>query len=204
MMRILSFDVGICNLAFVVCEIHPETGDCVVEAVELANLTCLSHDRVSKELCSIHHTNELGDRFNHFVQEYEHMWGSPDLVLIERQPIRGITAIESFLFQLFRSVAVKISPGQVHRWMHINHLDYDGRKESAVFHADPWLSIFSSYQKHERRHDMADALMLVFFHLAQLGPMEESCRFLRVRHWSDFARPANQNKIIVSSALLLR
>lgn len=185
-MRILSFDVGVCNLAFVVCEVMD--GKLDIKNAELVNIMFLTHERVHSKNCSIPHTREISDRVRHFIQEYEHRWGSPDLVLIERQPIHGITSVECLLFQHFRTVAVKISPNQVHRWMGIQHLNYEGRKESSIFHAEPWLSNFSNFQHLERKHDVADALMLVFFYLRDQG---ES--FLRVRHWADFAAPPTKN-----------
>ena len=174
----LSFDVGLANLAFTLCELDDSLTYCTVVDARCVNTMIYTHESVTEDECLLHHTKEAYDRIMHFIQEYAHIWESKKplkRVFIERQPICGLNHVESILFSEFREIAVKISPNAMHTWLKINHLDYDGRKVETVRLARIYLEDLDGFNI-KRQHDMADALMILFYgvHLEKISTDKEA------------------------------
>lgn len=175
-MLIVSFDVGIVNLAIVVIRVVPEEWGlpkhkpsfAVLEAWHI-DITQETHDSVSLEHCTLYHTKELSDRILHVIQEYEPRWsahGCIDRYLIERQPPQGLTGIEEILFQKFREKMIKVSPNAMHAWLKLSP-DYETRKAEVVRWSRPFLAGQLAFDTHERNHDMADATCLAAYQIHQ-------------------------------------
>ena len=171
----LSFDVGYTHLAFNLIEL--EMDDLLIEPLpikvlqtETVDIAEIRHKHVSKKACTLHHSNQVSDRMDHFFQEYEKEWakfGEIAEVFIEIQPPTGVVSVEALIFKQYRSKIKQISPNAMHKWFKISHLEYDARKEATVNHAFPYLNHFMSFQILARQHDQADALLLFLYEMSK-------------------------------------
>jgi hypothetical protein len=173
----VSFDIGIIHLAYVIIAIPDDdllTDPLPIKILETecVDVTQLPHNRVDRKDCQLHHTKEIYDRMTHFWQEYESRWveqyGPLYKVFLERQPITGITSVESLLFQRYRDKVIQVSPNAMHKYFGINNLDYDQRKEFTVTYATPYLEKFPSFTSLERKHDCADAFLLFIYQMKMM------------------------------------
>lgn len=172
-MLVVSFDVGIVNLAVVLIKVYPKdwikTDKPRIKVLEAwhIDITQVTHDSVPEHECKLYHTKELSDRVLHVIQEYEPKWsqyGPIDRYLTERQPPQGLTGIEETLFQKFRDKIVKVSPNAMHTFFKLS-ADYETRKLEVVNLARPFLQGQTHFDTHERVHDMADAMCLAAFQI---------------------------------------
>jgi hypothetical protein len=85
---------------------------------------------------------------------------------MERQPPGGLTNVESVLFYVFRKKIILISPNSLHKHFGLSYYDYDRRKIEIEKLATPYLENFESFSRQIRKHDMADALCLILFYIA--------------------------------------
>lgn len=161
---VISCDVGIINLAFVKAKIENFKIVDILDAIVI-DLTSIKHVKVNKSECKLFHSNDACDRLNHFFQEYDDLFNDVDILLIERQPITGLVHVEQLIHNKFRSKSLLISPNKMHKWMKINHLDYDQRKQQTTKFADQYLGKCETFVSRLRKHDMADALCILMFWL---------------------------------------
>lgn len=168
--RWVGIDVGLANLAVVKANVNIVENTLELEKCMCVDLTrALPHNRVNLQDCKLFHTKDAYDRVAHFLQEYEQEWMSPDVtkIFIERQPITGLVHVEQLLFGHFRNRAELVSPNAMHKWLNINHLTYEQRKQRTVEHTESYFAALYSvnYYGRERKHDMADALCLLLYKL---------------------------------------
>ena len=171
-MIIIGIDVGYHNMALVVSETD-EDFNVTVHSAHLVDITKIPHHRVRMRDCTIPHTHELADLMAHFIQEYGYILDSADRILIERQPPTGLTQIETLLMYLYREKTILVSPNAMHSHFNINHYEYDRRKDCTIALAEPYLSDFPTFSEATRRHDLADAMCFILFHI---HPMKEKAR----------------------------
>ena len=165
-MLVASIDVGIVNLAIVVADLQDVTFDIQhILRVENVNSVFMEHNVVARENCALGHSKTAADRVTHFVQERQSLFDSCRVILIERQPIMGHTDVEQLLFLMFRARAELVSPNAMHSFFNISNYTYDGRKQKTTLIADHYLQPddFPEYYALERRHDIADAICLLFY-----------------------------------------
>lgn len=193
--RVVSIDIGVVNLGFICAEIEwssaepsakpsaepsaepsakpvsnrppPVTFTLAVKKAVCVDLTRMPHNRVKRGACTLYHSRAMTDRVDHFVQEYADVLDSADVVLIERQPLTGLTCVQELLHKAYRSKAVICSPNTLHAWMGINDRDYEARKEATVARARPYLEGFDDFDHNDRKHDMADALCFALWYAEQ-------------------------------------
>lgn len=167
-MRVGSIDVGILNLAILVADVHDGRVQRII-SLERIDTTqpCTAAD------CALGHTKTATDRLSHVVKERQTLLETCTTILIERQPLTGLTDVEQLLFAYFRDRAVLVSPNAMHKFFNIGKYTYEGRKWRTELIADSVLSApehadaYIAYQNlGDRRHDVADALCLLLFHLA--------------------------------------
>ena len=166
-MIIIGIDVGYHNMAMVISETDEEF-NVTIRSVHLIDITKIPHKRVCTRECKIPHTNEVADMMAHFIQEYGHLMDSADTILVERQPPTGLTQIETLLLYLYRDKTILVSPNSMHSHFGINHFEYERRKLCTIQMADPYLSHFDTYSTKTRKHDMADAMCFILFHIHPL------------------------------------
>jgi hypothetical protein len=166
-MRVVSIDVGIRHLAFVDVTCGKSTPIAILHGVHLVDLCCLSHARVHRHACTLHHTKELGDRLAHFKQEYGYIFDRADVVLVERQPITGLQSVQMFFHQSYREKVSLLSPNSMHKFFNLSR-SYNHRKVQVV-------ALMKTMCKHlrfdidkacvgmPRLHDVADALCFAWW-----------------------------------------
>ena len=152
-MFVLGIDVGIINLALVQVEIVDESWEikrvCACHRVDMTRLTAL---------------RETTDRVVAVTREFKAIFDTSDVILIERQPLTGLTGVEELFFYMYRQRCIKVSPNAMHKYFGINHLDYEGRKIKTVARACEWLREQDGWVKNpERQHDMADAMCIILW-----------------------------------------
>lgn len=164
---IVSIDVGIIHLGLVQGKINKDGFLVALPVVELVDLTNLAHTVVKRKHCKLYHSKELSDRLDHFYQEYAHIFNDADLILIERQPIHGLQAVQQSLFKQFRDRVILISPNKMHAHFKLCKC-YEGRKVQTtailkeVFRKIP----HDSRRLHamDRLHDIGDAVCILIYY----------------------------------------
>ncbi len=152
-MFILGIDVGIINLALVQIDIDDATWQ--------IKRVCACHRVDMTRGCQ---SRETTDRVVAMVKKFQAVFDTSDVVLIERQPLTGLTGVEELLFYMFRQKCQKVSPNSMHKFFGINTLDYEGRKVQTVARARPWLEEQEGWLRNsERQHDMADAMCIILW-----------------------------------------
>jgi hypothetical protein len=146
-----AIDVGYHNMGLVQVD-----NDLNIMFSKRINITRYKCDRD----CTLYHTNEVSDLVTHFIQQYNNVLSTSDVILMERQPPGGLTNVESLLFYIFRDKIKLISPNSMHAHFGIGHLTYEQRKERTVEIATKYMNIYG-----ERKHDVADAFCIALFHI---------------------------------------
>ncbi len=182
---ILSFDVGIQNLAYSVVRVErnmeklkklpaEEFCDRVLtdkyltivhsQHVDL-NHSPFVHEQVSEKECELSHGKLICDKVDHFLQEFRPMATGFGLTtcLVEVQPITGITSVEAFLHQEFRDILERISPNSVHAWLGTTKLTTYFRKDKITSLTRKALIPFLRPRVEEQHQ--CDSLVLILFHL---------------------------------------
>lgn len=172
-MRLVAFDVGVKNLALVEVVLDPESLDIQsVDSVAKYNL----YDRAvcDKKVCNVCRPKGLHsllaapalDGLAHVLKENDARISAADAVVIERQPPCGLVAIEAVLYTRFIAKAVLMMPQKMHRFLGINKLGYEERKQKTTEEAERLLEARGTQQAKvafscmARKHDVADALCI--------------------------------------------
>ena len=152
-----AIDVGYKNLGLIqVSVVDDEIQPLFMKKIDISRIP---HKNVPICKCEIPHTNEVADHIAHFIQEYQDILYSADVILMERQPPGGLTNIEALLFFVFRDKIKLISPNSVHCHFGFSHLDYEHRKERVVSIASKHITLPDI----ERKHDIADAFCMILY-----------------------------------------
>lgn len=158
MKKILSIDVGILNLGYVYCYISDY--GISVEDCNKIDITIMRHSRVPFCDCKIQHDNCFPDYLEHFFQEYINMFNDADIILVERQPITGITNVQDLILNKFRNKVNLVSPNKIHKYFNMSK-DYNKRKIQSQSIAEKYLFSNTNYINLIRKHDISDAMLLV-------------------------------------------
>jgi len=161
-----AIDVGVINMAIVKGEIDIETLTIKkIIDVQKIDLMTLPHEKVSREECTLHHSNGFFDRLSHLKQEFAYLFDDSEKILIERQPPGFGVTIEQILMSFWRQKTVLISPNSMHAYFHLSN-DYDMRKIQTVQIATPHLKNFEAWKENsDRLHDISDAFCILVFGL---------------------------------------
>jgi hypothetical protein len=164
--KVLSIDIGVNNLGISYTYINEDFTIDRIVFIKLIDMTVFNHNKVPVEECKLHHGKNFNDWVDHVIQEYSEVFKESDYILIERQPpLSPFTAIEQLIFSHYRDKAVLISPCSVHKFLSINHLDYNDRKKQTVKIARLKLSdeLKTQFDSYERQHDIADSIVQMLY-----------------------------------------
>jgi hypothetical protein len=161
-MNILSIDIGILNLGFVYCNIY-DNGKINVIDCDKIDITIMRHHTVPFCDCILNHDNCFPDYLEHFFQEYSSMFTNADIILLERQPIRGITNVQDLILSKFRYKTLLISPKSVHKHFYMSKL-YESRKKESQKIAQEYLLTNEKYVNLNRKHDISDAMLIIIYY----------------------------------------
>jgi len=164
---IVSIDVGLLNLGLLVAEVAEDYMLDRIIAAHKIDLRQLAHTTVARKNCLLHHANCTADRVMHVIQEHRAYFDRAEKVLIERQPLCGLTDVEQVFMALLRDKTVLVSPNAMHKHFDIGHLNYDGRKVATTRLANQHLEHDPVWKTLTRKHDVADAYCLMMFWLSR-------------------------------------
>lgn len=170
-MKILSIDVGILHLAIVGAEVNDLVRTRVIlpEEIyfcELINITELINE--CNVGCKLYHEKTLCDYMMHLFQKFSQVFEDADKILIERQPLQGIVAVQELILREYRGKSTLVSPNSMHKYFQIGDYTYEQRKVIVVKTAKTYLLGFKQFCFNERQHDMADAFCIMYYHLSIL------------------------------------
>jgi len=189
-LKVFSIDIGITNLGYVYSELQIDTDfgskykanmynenyllniinskkDITIIDCDRIDITKVKHKKVAYCVCKLHHDRCIPDYLDHFIQETEY-FRECDVLLLERQPPVGITNVQDLLFKLFRDKVKMISPGSIHKYFGFPSGEYNIRKELSEKVSEEYLSNFSTFTKNIRKHDIADAMLMIIFYYKNL------------------------------------
>lgn len=174
---ILSIDIGIINMGITKAIIYPTYTFKIISCrlINILGYTCRDKH------CTFGHKRSICDCLNHL---FKNSLFDTDIILLEKQPITGLTSVEELILNKFRTVTCLIYPTSMHIALGIDHLDYEHRKIMTVKFAEKYISHFPDFS-HERKHDMSDSMCFIiyFFQIMKLNkpiikPKIENKQFL--------------------------
>lgn len=150
-MKILGVDVGFHNLALVLADCNGT--DIHIEFAK----------KISLEDYKFIKSNDTIDLVPLMIEDYKHIFESADEIVIERQPLTGLTGIEVLIHYIHKDKAKLISPNSMHAFFGFEKLDYEQRKERTQKIALKYLEDNEYYMKLDRKHDIADAICMIVY-----------------------------------------
>lgn len=170
-MNILAVDVGIINLALVNVKLsdnYLERSQNIIEEeitfCDLINITQLIY--CNDEDCELYHDKIITDYMTHLFKKYKSLFDNADVILVERQPITGLVAVQELFMYKYRNKAKLISPNAMLNFMGILSIPYEERKKYTEKFAMDCLGSLKVFVFNERRHDMADAFCMLNFYIS--------------------------------------
>ena len=165
MLEIVSFDIGIVNMAVVQVQVHASDDF----RFGWGHLIDITRFRCDRSTCRLRHDACHVDWIAHLCQRFHTELESADFVLIERQPPGGHAAPEQLLFSYCRDKARLVHPRSFLAHLKIGGMDYELRKQMVVKKAQRIFRCPAAQDALSlpRSHDVADALMFVVYFSAQ-------------------------------------
>jgi len=177
---VLSIDIGINNLGVAVGLISSMYELSEIAWVDKLDIKRYTHEKglaqygrhgSEKGQCPHHHTRTVADWLRHLFLEHAALFDQADYIIVERQPITGITVVEQLIYYQFRDKCFLVSPNSMHSFFRIRELDYEQRKERTVKisqEVTKWHPrATENFERFERQHDISDAICLMVFWLYQ-------------------------------------
>jgi len=175
-MKVLSIDVGIINLGYVFAELKFSNNistinkyyldeNFLIEVLDCnrVNITNMKHSIMKFCDCKLHHDYCIPDYLDHFIQEHSEMFDTSELIIIERQPPMGVTNVQDLLFTKYRNKVVLLNPGRIIKYFMMSR-DYSKRKMESEKIASKYLCSFSNFYNNIRKHDIADAMLMLIYY----------------------------------------
>lgn len=159
--KILSIDVGILNLGYVYC-VLTQTGIELLDCGKI-DITIMRHCNTLFSDCKLHHDNCIPDYLEHFFQEYNQMFDNAEVILVERQPITGITNVQDLILNKYRERVVLVSPNKIHKYFGMSR-DYLIRKRESQRLSESLLNKSEYYNNLLRKHDISDAMLMIIMY----------------------------------------
>ena len=167
---ILSIDIGIYHLGLSVGYVSKSWKLVEISWVDMVDITEYTHNLVDKCDCKLYHGNTIADRMEHIFQEYYPVFNEVNHILIERQPINGLVAVEQIIYYRWRSKCSLVSPRSMHKYFCIGFYDYEQRKQRTmeIVEREVWHErAIRKYHSLERKHDISDSICIMIFWLAK-------------------------------------
>lgn len=176
MKKIVGIDIGHNNLGIVRGVVGVAVGsemrsEIICDYCNLINLS--QHIHCINPKCIFQQSERfVSHLLYHFLEDFAPLFEESDVILIEQQPTIGLTHIEQTLYMYFKlnytlkhkKIVKLIHPRSIHSMFKISD-DYDERKQQVEAFAQPYLQDFECWQKRGRKHDMADAFVLIKYYV---------------------------------------
>ena len=184
-MKILSIDIGITNMAFVLSEVDDNYNFVKIISCKRIDISICYNKLTCK--CNHKNFNRLSGRIKHLVESNEE-FDIADIILVEKQPPLGLIAIEELFMYIFPNLHL-VSPNGMHGYYCISNETYEERKTSVVKIASKKLSKFKSFTREKRQHDIADAYCILRYWLSTTG--------MKIRLKNQFICWKNENPKVI-------
>ena len=174
---LVCIDVGILNMGVICVKVECDENKeplrpFVLEVQRIEKIDITAFNAEVKELA---HRMRLF--FGHFKSELD----TADHILVERQPLCGCVAVQELILYRFPRKTILLSPTQMHKLLRIRQLSYEQRKMATVCAARHLLQDHQKALKEleslERKHDVADAVCLLYFYLCSITNPFEKFRY---------------------------
>lgn len=165
-MYILSCDIGYLNMALCFVQTDAMFSFIKVLFVKRININNIKCDKD----CTLPHGSHSSYRMMHLFQAYRQYFDAADMILVEQQPLFGMTGLEAVIVYQYWQKTRLVSPVSMHKHFDIKHLDYENRKIAVVEIATPHLQHMEAFTNQVRQHDIADAFLMVLFHIQKHPP----------------------------------
>ena len=157
-MQVVCIDPGISNLG--ICHLRIS-----VDGDHIAHIDVLHAEKLN--LTELTLERHIADRVAAFLDRFEPLFGLADVILVEQQPPGGGgETVAALIYQRHKAKVKHLSPRTLHR-------DYDRRKARVVQLTTPYLASHPEFGNTERKHDIADAMLLGLYHASR---MQETSR----------------------------
>lgn len=173
-LKFISIDVGILNLAILEIDIKKEKHCLKISEItncHLINITELV-EWCSDKTCTLQHNKCISDYMSHLFKEYP-IFDKADKILVERQPLFGLTAVQEIINYQYSNKVELVSPNGMHAFFGINkksgdsEKDYEMRKNFVTKYSEPYLNKFKIFNELDRKHDLADTVCLLKYWLSK-------------------------------------
>lgn len=168
-MKILSIDIGINNLAMVVCSLdtnYLSREEIILDReIIFCDLINITDNNCHDVECKLHHDKVMCDYIMHLFKNYREYFETSDVILIERQPLTGLVSIQELIMREYRDKSFLISPISMLKFFDLLQYKYEDRKVRTERIASKYLSSFKEFVFNERRHDMADAFCIMYYYI---------------------------------------
>jgi hypothetical protein len=195
-MKIVGIDVGYTNLALVVAQVDvdEETDELQAITVIHAAMTNLAHVQCSCPDECIFNPREKtsAHKCHHWVENNHEHFKDSDVVVIEAQPLTGLTGVEQsiyiYLKQRYskgRSSHVRmLSPNALHNHFSMSSEKVERRKEIVEIARD-YLEEAPAFKTAKEKDHLSDAFGFILFYCQTILPRELLAR--RPNPFSGFA-----------------
>lgn len=159
-------------MALVGAEIDEEWNVQSIDFLEKINL--LNHCKCRNAECTVCQSRRYCairklamDGLFHVIRDHQALFDRADVVIIEKQPLQGMTDIEGVLYSRFIEKVNLIMPRRMHGFLGIVDLNYDERKDKTEEYATALLDRLAPeetrtrYEGLTRKHDVADAICFI-------------------------------------------
>ena len=159
---VISIDVGIIHLAIVGAFIEEDFSYTDIDFCELVDITNFVRNCNILE-CDLYHERSISDWMAHFFKNKHELLSRASYILVERQPLCGLVAVQELINTKYRDKTILVQPSAMHKHFDIGTFTYDHRKDVVCKIANSHLKNFPHFIKNERKHDMADAYCILSY-----------------------------------------
>lgn len=170
-MKVIAVDVGLIHFSIIGATLPDDylTRDNVIEESDITMCMLIDITKLiyscDDDDCKLHHDHVICDYMTHLFKKYDTIFESADIILVERQPLTGICAVQELILYRYRKKTTLVSPNAMLNYFGILHIPYENRKPLTVEIARKYLGNFEEFKTHKRQHDMADAACILYYYI---------------------------------------
>jgi hypothetical protein len=158
MQQLIGIDIGYLNMGISFCQVDTSL-----------NIDTFNVEHVAKINLRLLEGNGIHEEVDNFANKYILPKITPTtIVLIERQPPTGLTAIEYLLLHILKGYQViRVAPNSLHKHFQIRLLSYERRKDYIENYVRKYFKSESLIEKFDcmsRKHDVADSIIFCVFY----------------------------------------
>lgn len=186
-MKIVGIDVGYTNLALVVAHVDEEDNE--IE-VTYAKMTNLAHVKCVDPSCIFHKDDKSpAHKCHHFVESMDEYLRDSDVVLMERQPLQGLTGVEQSIYIYIKQRYSAgdqahmrlISPNAMHKHFAMSSEKVERRVEIVEI-ARRYLEHNKNFKMAREKDHLCDAMGFIIFYVHTMKKITENNPFASFKY----------------------